>query len=166
MKKLGILSFMGIFALASLALSGHDRTYALDFDSIAYDVKSQSEFSAIIKKIEIEEWDTRNGKTAGVYLTVECSDKVYLVPLGPEWYVRNIADLKLEQRLLITGVARKTGGPPIILPKSITVGTMDVFLRNYDGRPMWSLSDDVIDNIKIPQKSAPHAGQGGGHSGH
>jgi len=166
MKTPGIASFTGIFALVSLALSAHDGMPAPDFDGMAYDARSQSEYSAIIKKIEIKEWTTRNGKTAGVYLTVDSSNKEYLVPLGPEWYVRNKADLTPEQRLLITGVARKSGGRPIILPKAITVGTRDIFLRNYDGRPLWSLSDEVIDNIKIPQKNAPHAGHGGGHAGH
>jgi len=101
-----------------------------------YDRSSVVEVSGFVLQVDL------SPRSGGSTLRIESGGEIFIVTLGPNWYIRQQgADIQIGDKLAVKGSKMKTREGKIYLTaasiKNLRTGHV-LDLRDENGRPLWS----------------------------
>jgi len=119
--------------------------------NLLYNQKSQITFDGVVTGIQ--RVNPMPGMDVGVTLLVKNDDGggTAVVELGPAWFVdRQMLQIKVKDRVSVTGSKVMIDGRGVILAKLVQVDTDVLALRRPNGVPYWDVGTPVVNAGPYP----------------
>lgn len=148
MKSASLLCFTLIAAIASTQTVIVDRMGGYAANSRynrLYNQRTQLTFTGVITGIQRVK--PMNDMETGVTVLVKNDDGggTAVVELGPTWFVdRQTLQLKVKDKVSVTGSKIMMNGRGIILAKLVQSGSLVLALRRPNGVPYWDVANPVV----------------------
>ncbi len=98
-----------------------------------YDINKEKDYNCIVEKISV----ISEGGCDHIYIETIYRDKNYRVYLCPFWYKGSYADYNRGDRIKVLGCLYDKSNPPLIIARMINRNGRELWLRNYEGKPLW-----------------------------
>ncbi len=104
-----------------------------------YDARTEKVISGKIVKIKtVDSFGYGNRNYKSVELEVKANTKTYVVHIGPEWYVNDKVNLKVGDKITVTGSYTKVNSKYMIIVREIKRNGKTYRFREKDGVPIWA----------------------------
>jgi hypothetical protein len=114
-----------------------------------------------VDTVQDEHWET-------IFLSAKCDAKRYRIHVGPSWYVRNV-NINVADVIDVLAFRNKHNrqhGPELVLARRIKKEGRELWLRNYNGMPLWEdYGRDNGDNRRGENRSMEKGKDGKGNRG-